>query len=142
MVRLNDELHRLKMNFPLIMTKFMRFIPIGVTDYVRARKNLLARHPSNLDESKKIEVSDEYMNVLNENFLSKLIVVPVEDDKVTMYVACFTLGGYSSEYFLRIIVEKEKQSMIIQIVYHSECRQDARNLLDKLVFLCDEKCTL
>lgn len=120
----------------------MRFIPVSVSDYVRGRKSLLVRYPSNIDESQPIQVSDEYMNILQENFLAKLINVPVEDDKVTMYVACFSLGGYSSEYYLRIIVEKEKQSVIIQIVYPGEGMQDAKNLLNKLVFLFDEKSTL
>jgi len=141
MNRVNEEPCQYKLNYPLIATKFMDFSPVIGSEFVRKRKTLLSSHPANIEESIKLKVNKDYLKVLQETLFSKLVLVPGEggsEKRFTIYGSCFTLGTSRLEYILRIILENETQLLLIQVAYPIGGEQDARLVLEKLVFLCNE----
>jgi len=138
---LENEPRQLKLNFPLIMTKFLRFQSINSTEYTKKRKAMLASYPSNVEESIKLRINKDHLEVLQETLFAKMTPIPVEgasENRFNIYGGCVTIGTSQLEYIVRIIVEIETSLMLIQVVYPFGGEQDAKLLLEKLIFLCNE----
>jgi len=119
----------------------MDFAPIISSEFLRKRKELVSMHPANIEESIKLKVSKEYLKVLQESLFSKLILVPPEggsEKRFTIYGGNFRVGTSKLEYILRIILENDTHLLLIQVAYPIGGEQDARLILEKLVFLCNE----
>lgn len=140
--RLENEPRQLKLNFPLIMTKFMVFNQqSNSTEFTKKRKTMLANHPTNIEESIKLRINKDHLEVLQETLFTKMMGIPVEgaaENRFNIYGGLVTLGTSELEYIVRIIVEIETNLMLIQVVYPLGGDQDAKLILEKLIFLCNE----
>ncbi len=86
-------------------------------------------------------VNPEHLRILREGLLSKLVVIPAEtvlEKRFTIYGGCFTLGASRLEYILRMAFDNESGSLGIQVAYPIGGEQDAKLILEKLIFLCTE----
>jgi len=139
--RLENEPRQLKLNFPLIMTKFLTFKNVNSAEYNKKRKSMLANHSSNVEESIKLRINRDHLDVLQDTLFGKMTPIPVEgasENRFNIYGGCVTIGTSQLEYILRIIVEIETNLMLIQVIYPFGGEQDAKLLLEKLIFLCNE----
>ena len=125
----------------------MNFLSVSPSDYLNRRKILLAKHPSNVEGSIKIQLNKPHLQAVENELFSKLMILPAEDGKAKdtrfrIMGGCFVLGNSSWEYILRTIYEIETQVVLIQINYSSGGQYEARQVVDKLSFLCNENSVL
>ena len=125
----------------------MNFLSVSPSDYSNRRRLLLGKHPSNVEASIKIQLNKQHLQVVENELFSKLMTLPAEDGKAKdtrfrIMGGCFVIGNSSWEYILRVIYEIETQVVLIQVNYLSGGQNEAKQIVDKLAFLCNESSIL
>jgi len=140
--RVNEEPIQLKLHIPITILKFVKFLTISSSDFIKKRKFMQTHHPGESEESPKIKLSQEYLAALTNNLFTKM--VPIATDKTNNRFSLY--GGYvkleDGEILIRFIIENNSQTAMVQVNFDEECRGYATELIKILIFLLNEKVLL
>ncbi len=140
--RIGKDLEQIKVRIPLVITKFMSFRSISAVDFNLSRKGFLNALPNNNLDSDKIRLSAKSFDLLKNNLFGKLTYIPTDgkkNDKFTLLGGCFTLDDTETEFYLRVIIEKDTRLAMYQVTFEEKYRKFAERISKVLALISSEK---